>query len=96
MATSITWFDRCSVIFDLFYIVKGASLPTLKSLFHTPSLLWKPSALRMLFFENVWSLMGDGVDEASRGSKLTLLPRARGVVLDLGAGICSNQYNSRY
>lgn len=42
--------------------------------------------LRAVFFENVWECAADGVDEAGRDVKLDLLPRARGVVLELGAG----------
>ncbi|KAG8834030.1 hypothetical protein FRC17_009668, partial [Serendipita sp. 399] len=42
---------------------------------------------------NVWAFMGDSVDEAGEITKRDLLPRASGVVLELGAG---HGHNCKY
>lgn len=84
---AITWFDRCSVLFDMYYIIKAAIPPTVYSVWDSPTILLHPSQLRQLFFQNIWNFMGDGVDGASNESKLGLLPsRATGIVLEIGAG----------
>lgn len=82
----ITWYDRCSVLIDLYLIVKAATLPTVKTVFSTPRLLLQPTDLRSVFFENVWKFMGDGVNEAGRETKTDLLSRANGTVFEIGAG----------
>lgn len=83
---SLTWHDRCAVVLDLYMIIKAATLPTLKTLFGQPLLALQPTKLRGVFFENVWKFMGDGVDEGARETKTDLLPRGRGVLLEIGAG----------
>ncbi|KAG8833709.1 hypothetical protein FRC17_010172, partial [Serendipita sp. 399] len=90
---SITWFDRCVIVVDMFLIVKAATIPTLLAAFKKPSLFLHPRTLRDVYFQNVWAFMGDSVDEAGEITKRDLLPRASGVVLELGAG---HGHNCKY
>ncbi|KAG8834943.1 hypothetical protein FRC18_001268 [Serendipita sp. 400] len=90
---AITWFDRCAVVVDLFVIIKAATFPTLRAAFKKPTLFFRLQTLRDVFFENVWAFMGDSVDERGAMTKRDLLPRARGVVLELGAG---HGHNCKY
>jgi hypothetical protein len=82
----VTWNDRFTILFELFTIGKAASIPTLKTTLSKPQLILQPGNLRALFFENIWKFMGDTVDEAGRATKVDLLPRATGMVLEIGAG----------
>ncbi|OCH85082.1 hypothetical protein OBBRIDRAFT_798538 [Obba rivulosa] len=67
----------------------GVALPpTLKAIFHKPSLLLHPHEISHIFMSHVWlSGMGDGIDANAREDKTPLItPNAYGVVLDIGAG----------
>jgi len=86
---AISLYDRCALLLDLFLILKAASVPTLKAVLSKPRLLMQPTNLKRVFFENVWGFMGDSVDEMGRPIKADLLPRATGVVLEIGAGQCN-------
>jgi hypothetical protein len=83
---TFTWFDRFEVVLGLYQITKAALPPTLSAIFANLQLLLHPSQLREIFFQNIWTVMGNGVDERSRESKEFLLPFASGVVLEIGAG----------
>jgi hypothetical protein len=83
---SVTWSSRLAVAIDLYLIVTHATWPTLKTAFANPRLFFHLGDLRTVFFQNVWAYMSDGVDEGGRETKLDLLSRAQGVVLEIGAG----------
>lgn len=83
---SLTLSERFGILIDICAVIKEAAIPTLIAIYAKPSLLLHPYVLRQLFFANVWNYMSDGVDQAGKETKDILLPRASGVVLDLGAG----------
>ncbi|THU98989.1 hypothetical protein K435DRAFT_777179 [Dendrothele bispora CBS 962.96] len=65
--------------------VQIALIPTLKDIYKNPYLIFHPSHP---FFTNVWAVIGPGIDERETEMKRALVyPHARGVVLDLGAGL---------
>ena len=82
------WFQVTRGFFaDLFLAIRVAWFPTFTTVFHTPSLLFKPRELSRIFMSHVWSVYGDGVDQNSHKVKTELVtPRAKGIVLDIGAG----------
>lgn len=71
---------------DLRFAVTAALIPTLKAVLRTPSLLIHPKELSQLFFNHVWNLFGDGIDQGGKQTKIELIKDVRGVVLDIGAG----------
>lgn len=79
--------QRFSLLVDLSYAFKVAFLPTIKRIFHEPSLLLHPRTLSYIFMSHVWSFFGPCVDENSAAEKAKVItPYAQGVVLDVGAG----------
>ncbi|KAF8583394.1 hypothetical protein K439DRAFT_1634449 [Ramaria rubella] len=79
--------EAFSILIDLTYALKLAFLPTLIEIVKSPRLLFSPHNLSHLFFHNVWTLFGNGANQASYSVKTELIsPNAHGVVLDLGAG----------
>ncbi|KIO17852.1 hypothetical protein M407DRAFT_165255 [Tulasnella calospora MUT 4182] len=73
-------------IYDLWWAIAVAFIPTLMQVLQQPSLLLHPSNLSDAFFAHAWVVFGPGSDEGGREVKRSLLPQAKGVVLDLGAG----------
>ncbi|KAF8882987.1 S-adenosyl-L-methionine-dependent methyltransferase [Infundibulicybe gibba] len=72
---------------DLYLTIQAALVPTLWEIFHSPSLIFRLTAVSRLFMAHVWSAFAEGADRNGRPTKENLItPNARGVVLDLGAG----------
>ena len=75
------------ILGDIFFIFTTGVLPTLKYIWRTPSLLFKPAKIRKLIMSFVWVEMGNGIDQNLKIAKTALItPNAYGVVLDLGSG----------
>ena len=72
---------------DLRFAFLSAIGPTLRALFRNPVIIFHPKQLSRLFFNHVWTLFGDHIDESGRDSKVGLIKNVHGVVLDIGAGI---------
>ncbi|KAF8881595.1 hypothetical protein BD779DRAFT_1648469 [Infundibulicybe gibba] len=69
------------------FAIQTALVPTLREIFRSPSLIFRPAALSQVFMAHVWFTVADGADEGGRPTKEDLItPNAHGVVLDLGAG----------
>ncbi|KAG9013987.1 hypothetical protein FRB90_005642 [Tulasnella sp. 427] len=75
-----------SPLFDIWAALSAGFIPTLRQVWNQPTLLLHPSDLADVFFAHAWTLFGPGTDEGAREVKQSLLPAAKGVVLDLGAG----------
>ena len=74
---------------DLRLAITIAILPTLKDVFHKPTLLFRPRALSQVFMAHLWVVIGETSDTGSRDIKNQLInPNAYGSVLDVGAGWC--------
>lgn len=73
-------------IFDIWAAISAGFLLTLKQVLQRPSLLLEPSNLSNAFFAHAWVIFSPGADKGGREVKKSLLPQAKGVVLDLGAG----------
>ena len=81
--------NALSVLNDLRLATSIAILPTLRDVFHDPTLLFKPQALSRVFMAHLWVVVGEGSDTGSRDVKYQLInPNAYGSVLDVGAGLC--------
>lgn len=79
--------EGLSPLGDLRAAVSFGIGPLLKALYNQPSLLLHPRYLSHIFFNGVWSVFGDGIDENSRSLKEALITaHASGVVLEIGAG----------
>ncbi|KAI6021029.1 hypothetical protein EDC04DRAFT_392780 [Pisolithus marmoratus] len=79
--------QRFSLLIDLSYAFKAALLPTIKRIFHEPSLLFHPRTLSHIFMFHIWTFFGPLIDEHSGTEKAKVItPYAYGVVLDVGAG----------
>jgi hypothetical protein len=79
--------NALSLLTDLRFAITIALLPTLRDVFHNPSLLVRPQALSRVFMAHLWVVYGDGADHRSRDVKHHLInPNAYGSVLDIGAG----------
>jgi hypothetical protein len=77
------------IVFDMIELTRLALIPTLKDIYKNPYLLFHPL---YAFFSNVWGIIGPGMDEGEQDIKRNLItPHARGVVLDLGAGMYYGQ-----
>ncbi|KAF5356378.1 hypothetical protein D9758_009473 [Tetrapyrgos nigripes] len=73
-----------AILFHMIEHIRQALIPTLKDIYANPYLIFHPF---YAFFSNVWAILGPGMDENEQEIKRNLItPRARGVVLDLGAG----------
>ena len=78
-----------SLLTDLRFAITIAILPTLRDVFHNPTLLVRPQALSRVFMAHLWLVYGPGSDLRSRDIKNDLIkPNAYGSVLDVGAGWC--------
>lgn len=78
---------RFSVLIDLSHAFKVALWPTIKRIFHEPSLLFHPQTLSYIFMSHVWTFFAPYIDEHSAAEKAKVItPYAHGVVLDVGAG----------
>ena len=76
-----------SLLTDLRFAITIALSPTLKDIFHNPSLLFRPQSLSRVFMAHLWVVFGDGIDQNSKDVKKHLItPNAYGSVLDIGAG----------
>lgn len=76
-----------SPLSDIWLALCVATLPTLKALASSPSLVFSPRKLSRIFMSHVWVKYGDPTDEGGRPVKEGLIrSRAKGVVVDLGAG----------
>jgi hypothetical protein len=73
-------------LIDLRFACLSAIGPTLRALFQNPAILLHPKQLSRLFFNHVWTLFGDHIDQGGRDSKVGLIKNVHGVVLDIGAG----------
>ncbi|CAL1702745.1 unnamed protein product [Somion occarium] len=72
---------------DLRFAISIALLPTLRTVLHSPLLLFRPHALSRKFMSHVWAQYGNGIDGNTQGIKESLIkPNVRGVVFDIGAG----------
>jgi hypothetical protein len=79
--------DTLSIIQDIRFVVVTGTIPTLKDVFRTPSLIFHPSEISRIFMAHVWVPFSEGVDEGAREMKETLItPYARGTVLEIGPG----------
>ena len=79
--------NALSVLTDLRLAITIAILPTIRDVFHKPTLLFRPQALSRVFMAHLWVVVGDGSDTRSRDIKYQLInPNAYGSVLDVGAG----------
>ena len=75
------------LLFDLFYAIRVALLPTIREVVRAPALLFHPIQVSRMFMAFVWTFFGDVTDESGRATKSALItPNAYSVVLDLGAG----------
>ena len=75
------------LLLDLRYAIQWALLPTILSLWHTPTLFFSPAMISRIFMAHVWASFGNPTDEGGKAVKLNLIPaNAYGTVLDLGAG----------
>ncbi|KAJ7767426.1 hypothetical protein DFH07DRAFT_328086 [Mycena maculata] len=73
---------------DLRAAIGVATLPTLKAIWLTPSLIIHPAALSRIFMAAVWAAFAAPTDEGARATKRKLIsPHAKGTVLDIGAGL---------
>ncbi|EMD35916.1 hypothetical protein CERSUDRAFT_85003 [Gelatoporia subvermispora B] len=83
---------KLSISLDLILQLRWAMAialgPTLRAIWHKPSLLFHSREISRLFMSHIWSSgLGDGIDENARDVKGPLItPNAYGVVLDIGAG----------
>ncbi|KAF8216313.1 hypothetical protein K438DRAFT_2007207 [Mycena galopus ATCC 62051] len=75
------------LITDLLAAIRVATFPTLKALYHEPSLVFRPSSLSKIFMAAVWKSFAAPTDQGARATKLNLIPHATGGVLDIGAGL---------
>jgi len=77
-------------LYDIFFVLRTALIPTLAGLHRNPALLLNWSGISKLFMANLWVDFGREVDEHSREAKQRLLMapgnEPDGVVLDIGAG----------
>ncbi|KAJ3830006.1 S-adenosyl-L-methionine-dependent methyltransferase [Lentinula raphanica] len=73
-----------ALFIDLRAAVRVAFWPTLKDVFHNPTLIFHISRT---FMSHVWAAFAAPTDENGRAVKRGLLPNATGVVLDIGAGL---------
>jgi hypothetical protein len=77
----------CSLLIDIFYVVRSALPATLYAACRSPSILLRPKDLSRIFMANVWVSFADSVDQCGRAVKHALIhEHAQGIVLDLGAG----------
>lgn len=77
-----------SLLTDLTYAIKIAFIPTIRDLTREPSLIIHPVSVSRIFMSHVWAFFGNAINENCREIKNALLYEdARGVVLDLGAGL---------
>ncbi|KAG9018573.1 hypothetical protein FRB90_011350 [Tulasnella sp. 427] len=72
-----------SPLFDIWAALSAGFIPILRQVWGQPTLLLHPSNLADVFFAHAWTLFGPGTDEGAREVKQSLLPAAKGVVLDL-------------
>ena len=87
--TSMKLSNALSVLSALRLAISTAILPTLRDVFHNPTLLFKPQALSHVFMAHLWVVFGEGADSGSREIKNQLInSNAYGSVLDVGAGWC--------
>lgn len=76
-----------SPLSDITAAISVALLPTLLAVVRSPFLLLHPRRLSRLFFSHVWVAFADTTDEGGREVKDGLIrKRAKGVVVDIGAG----------
>lgn len=74
-------------VLDLARAISIALLPTLRAVWRTPALALSAQAIRREFMAHVWVEYGPGIDGNTSALKTRLVTaRARGVVLDVGAG----------
>lgn len=73
-------------LWDIWLAIKIGLLPTLLAILFQPTLVLRPKDVRQFFFARVWETFGPGIDEHAKPIKMSLLPNAHGVVLELGAG----------
>jgi hypothetical protein len=79
--------NALSLLTDIWLAIKIAVLPTLRDVFHKPTLLFSPQALSRVFMAHLWLVIGEGADSGSRDVRHQLIyPNAYGSVLDVGAG----------
>ena len=76
--------NALSVLTDLQFAITVAILPTLKNVFHKPTLLFKPQALSRVFMAHLWVVVGDFADTKIKYQLIT--SNAYGSFLDVGAG----------
>ena len=75
------------ILIDILFIFTKGVLPTIKCIWNTPLLLFKPAEIRRIIMSFAWVEMGDGIDQNGKIVKTALItPNAYGVVLDLGSG----------
>jgi len=80
--------NALSPLADLRYAIGASLWPTILDIYHSPSLLFRPTALSQVVMAHIWVLFGNPTDEGGRPTKEALItPNAYRVVLDIGAGV---------
>ncbi|KAF9552172.1 hypothetical protein CPC08DRAFT_714857 [Agrocybe pediades] len=82
---------KLSTVYDfvlhMFQIIRLGLPPTARALIKKPSIILQPRFLSQLFLANVWSVMGEGLDQNRGELKRSIITAyASGVVLEIGAG----------
>jgi hypothetical protein len=77
-----------AIVTDLRLSIQQAIIPTLIAIIKSPTLIFRPRALSRIFFYHVWTLFGPAINTNLNEMKSNLIsPYAKGVVLDIGAGM---------
>ncbi|KAF8509500.1 hypothetical protein JB92DRAFT_3089261 [Gautieria morchelliformis] len=81
-----------AIVTDLRLSIQQAVRPTLMAIIKSPTLIFRPRALSRLFFYHVWTRFGPGLNSATTEvkSNLIIIPYAKGIVLEIGAGLGHN------
>ncbi|KAI0782994.1 hypothetical protein C8Q75DRAFT_801008 [Abortiporus biennis] len=73
---------------QLSFIFHTGLPPTIKTILHRPSMILHPRQIRAEFMLHVWKPFADGMDKWDMDIKKELITsNAKGVVLDIGAGL---------
>lgn len=78
--------DMISPLGNIIDTIKFGFVPTFKDVVKRPTLLFRPVTLSHTFFAHVWVTFGEYIDEGLKEYKIELGGKAKGVVLDIGAG----------
>jgi hypothetical protein len=77
-----------AIVTDLRLSIQQAVRPTLMAIMKSPTLIFRPRALSQLFFYHVWTLFGPAWNTDTNEARSNLIsPYAKGIVLEIGAGM---------